>query len=150
VTSNEVEVVRELYSGAPVDLAEIFASESATEAWRSRIESAIHPDFEGGNPTLQGAVFAPLGGLDAFIETWRDWLSAFESWWFEVEEIVPGREGKVAVLLNIRARSKTDRVDMPFEGANVVTVTDGKVSRLHLYFDRKQALEDAGIPEASR
>jgi ketosteroid isomerase-like protein len=143
VSAKDVEIVRELYAGTPVDLAELFANDSAREAWQERLERFVHPDFEGGNPDSQA--FMRVGGLDAFIELWREWFSAWESWWFEVEDFVPGVEGNVVALLNIRARSKRDRVDFPIPGANLVTVKDGKIARLYLYFDRNAALKDAGI-----
>ena len=36
---------------------------------------------------------------------------------------------------------------MPFEGANLLTMHDGKLTRLELFFDRSQALEAAGLSE---
>jgi hypothetical protein len=51
----------------------------------------------------------------------------------------------VVVPLNIQARSRKDQVDIHIPGANLVTVRDGKVARIHLYFDRNAALKDAGM-----
>jgi hypothetical protein len=35
----------------------------------------------------------------------------------------------------------------PIEGANLMTLRDGKLSRLELFFDRCQTLEAAGLRE---
>jgi hypothetical protein len=56
-------------------------------------------------------------------------------------------ENRVLVMLGVRARSKTHQVEMPVEGANLLTIKDGRVARLELFFDRAQALEAAGLSE---
>ena len=36
---------------------------------------------------------------------------------------------------------------MPVEGANLLTLKDGRLARVELFFDRSQALEAAGLRE---
>jgi hypothetical protein len=48
-------------------------------------------------------------------------------------------------MLDIRARSRTHQVELPFEGANLLTFRDGRVGRLELFFDRAQARAAAGL-----
>ncbi len=79
--------------------------------------------------------------------TFRDWLSAWESWVVTATDFIDVNENRVLVLLDVRARSKTHHVEMPIEGANLLTLRDGRLARLELFFDRAQALEAAGLRE---
>jgi hypothetical protein len=56
-------------------------------------------------------------------------------------------ENRVLVMLDVRARSKTHQVEMPVEGANLLTIKDGRVARIELFLERSQALEAAGMSE---
>ena len=56
-------------------------------------------------------------------------------------------ENRVLVMLDIRARSRTHQVEMPVEGANLLTIKDGRMARIELFFERSQALEAAGLSE---
>ena len=56
-------------------------------------------------------------------------------------------ENRVLVVLDVRARSKTHQVKMPIEGANLLTLRDGRLARLELFLERAQALEAAGLSE---
>jgi hypothetical protein len=62
-------------------------------------------------------------------------------------EFIEVDENRVLVMLDVRARSKTHQVEMPIEGANLMTLSDGKLARLELFFDREQAREAAGLRE---
>jgi len=46
-----------------------------------------------------------------------------------------------------RERSKTHEVEMPIDGANILTIRDGKLSRLEMFLDQSEALEAAGLTE---
>jgi len=56
-------------------------------------------------------------------------------------------EERVLVLMEVRARSKTHRVEMPVEGANLLTIRDGKLARLEMFLDQNEAREAAGLSE---
>ena len=51
------------------------------------------------------------------------------------------------VLLDVRARSMTHQVEIPIEGANLLTFSDGRLGRLEIFFERAQAREAAGLSE---
>jgi hypothetical protein len=142
VSDEALDLVKRLYAGLPVDLAQ----EGQLEAWADLLKPVLAPGFQAGDPTGEIVGFT-MGSLDEFIDLWRDWLSAWETWWVDAEEFVAGPEGNVVVLLEVRARSKTDRVEIPFYGANVLTIEDSRLTRLHVHFDRAKALADAGIAD---
>jgi hypothetical protein len=150
-----VEVVRRLYPGT-FDLAAALADPEGVEAIRVVFEPLVHPGFEtvtvlGQIPLSGGRAEEPsrpiFYGVDGFVNAFRDWFTAWESWVVTATEFIDVDENRVLALLDVRARSKTHQVEVPIEGANLITVTDGKVARLELFFDRTQALEAAGLSE---
>jgi hypothetical protein len=155
MSRENVEIVRRLYPG-PVDMVATVADPEAFEATRGVFEPLVHSDFEtvtvpGQIPLSEPGTENPsqptFYGLDGFLGAFRDWLSAWESWVVTPTEFIDVDEDRVLVLIDIRARSKTHQVEMPIEGANLLTLRDRKVARVELFFDRAEALEAAGLRE---
>ena len=147
MSQENVEVVRRLYPGS-VDLVATLGGPEGFEATRVVFEPLVHPDFETvsvpGQVPLSGAgaenPSRPIFyGVDGFVNAFRDWLSAWATDFIDVDEN--------RVVLDMRARSKTHQVEMPIEGANLMTLSGGKLARLELFFDRDQAREAAGLSE---
>jgi ketosteroid isomerase-like protein len=155
VSQENVEVVRRIYPG-PVDLVATVGGPEGFEATRVAFEPLVHPDFETvtvpGQVPLSGAgaenPSRPIFyGVDGFVSAFRDWLSAWESWVVTATDFIDVDETRVLVMIDVRARSKTHQVEMPIEGANLMTLRDGKLARLELFIDRDQALQAAGLSE---
>jgi hypothetical protein len=155
MSEENVEIARRLYPET-FDLVAAVVDPEAFEAIRGAYEPLVHHDFE--TVTVPGQI--PLGGpdaekpsqptfygLDGFASSFRDWLSAWESWVVTPTEFIDVDEDRVLVVIEIRARSKTDQVKMPIKGANLLTLSDRKVARLELFFDPAEALEAAGLRE---
>jgi hypothetical protein len=156
MSQKNVEVARRLFPG-PVDLVAILADPERFEATRLVFEPLVHPDFEtvrapvaipilGGNG-MENLSQPTYEGLDGFVAVFRDWLNAWESWLVTATDFIDVDENRVLVMLDVRARSKTHQVEMPLEGANLLTLSDGKLARLELFFDRSEALKTAGLSE---
>ena len=152
MSEENVEFARALFPG-DVDLVATLAD---AEGFEAAFEPLVHPNFETitvpGQVPLRGAgaedPSRPIFyGVDGFVNSFRDWLSAWESWVVTATDFIDVDESRVLVLLDVRARSKTHQVEVPVEGANLLTLSDGKLSRLELFFDRAQALEAAGLRE---
>jgi hypothetical protein len=158
MSQENVEIVRRLYPGT-VDLVATLADPGRVEATRAVFEPLVHPDFEtvavaGQVPLSHAGAEFPEGssrptyyGLDGFVAAFLDWLSAWESWAVTATDFIDVDENRVLVLLDVRARSKTHQVEMPIDAANLLTLRDGRVARLELFFERAQALEAAGLSE---
>jgi hypothetical protein len=159
VSQENVELARRLYPG-PVDVAVALSDPQIFEAIRVEIEPLVHPDFETvGDPTyifraggtgveiVEGSSRITAHGIDGFASFFRDWLSAWESWVATPIDFIDVDESRVLVVLDIRARSKTAQVEVPIEGANLLTLRDGKVARVELFLRREEALQAAGLSE---
>lgn len=85
--------------------------------------------------------------MDGFLSFWREWLSAWGTWILGPPEFIEVDENRVLLIYEVRARSKTHQVEMTFEGGNLLTLRDGRLTRLELFFERDKALEAAGLSE---
>jgi ketosteroid isomerase-like protein len=151
-----LETAKALFAG-PIDMTAAIATPEALEAALAHFEPRFHADLE----TVHDPRAAAMGiggsagegvsaGIDGFIELWRDYLSAWDSWVVTPTGFSEVADGRVLVLLTYEGRSKTHGTEMTFDGANILTVRDGKVARVELFFNRLDALEAAGLPESGQ
>ena len=151
MSEENIEVVRRLYPGTMDIAAFVAAPEAAVEA----VKPLLHPDFEAvGAAIIMPGVESPqesarriVRGAQGFIETFRGFLAAWETWVVTPSEFIDVDDERVLVLLDIQARSKTHKVEIPIEAANLVTVRDGKLARLETFSGRAEASEAAGLSE---
>jgi ketosteroid isomerase-like protein len=92
-------------------------------------------------------------GLSAMGSGWRDFLTAWDDYRLQADEYRELDDERVLVLLHASGRGKTSGVELGLtneQGANVLYITDGKVSTFVAYFDHRRALAELGVaPEAS-
>ena len=154
-SEQNVEIVRQIFPG-PLDLAALFGNADLLAATREAIEPYMEPEFETiGDPNAMpmgpsiGVEGGPRGlfakGPDGFLDFWREWLSAWETWNLGPPEFIAVDENRVLASYEVRARSKTDQVELTIDAANLITVREGKVARLELFFNRDNALRAAGL-----
>jgi ketosteroid isomerase-like protein len=105
-----------------------------------------HPEIEF--VIADGPSPGSWAGLAGMAEGYRDWLSAWEEWRGEAEEFRELDSERVLVLDRRSGRGKTSGLElgqMRTQGAALLHVRDGKVTRLVLYWDRERALADLGL-----
>ena len=153
MSEENVEIAKALYPGV-LDLTTILATPEALDAALSHYEPLVHPDFVTvHDPRAAGlGMSGPEGpgvsqGIEGFIGLWRDYLVAWDSWVVTPTGFVDVGDERVLVLQSFKGRSKTHGVELEQEGGNVVTIRDGKLGRLELFFHREDALEAAGLSE---
>jgi ketosteroid isomerase-like protein len=136
MASGNLEFVRSIYAAWERD------NYSSTE-W-------AHPDIEF--VLADGPDPGSWRGRARMAEGWRAFLSNWGDYRFEVEEYRELDEERILVLLRVSGRGRTSRLELGqvgANGANLLQVRGGKVTRLALYFDRDRALADLGLsPEA--
>jgi ketosteroid isomerase-like protein len=132
VTSANLELVRSLYT-----------------AWGRGDWSSVDwadPEIEFvGADALDRARTRGLAGLG---EAWRAFLDAWEEWRVEPEEFREVDDERILVMIRVSGRGRTSGLEvgqMRSEAANLFHIREGKVTRLALYWDREEALADAGL-----
>jgi ketosteroid isomerase-like protein len=118
-------------------------------AWERGDFSSVewaHPEIE--YVVADGIDPGVWNGIPAMSATWRETLSVWEDVRTEVDEYRELDDERVFALLSWSGRGRTsgfDLADVPWRGANVFRIRDGKVTRLVLYWDRERALADLGL-----
>jgi hypothetical protein len=146
MSEENVELARHLYPG-PIDMARVIADPEATRAFRERFEPLAEPDFETRvDPAAVAVGFGENAqGPEGFLDIFREWVGAFESWIAEATEFLEVDDDRVLVMCTFLARWEGQQAELEVEGANLLTFRDGRLLRLELFLDRADALNAAGI-----
>lgn len=136
-----VELVRAIHLGPDVDLVELFG-----RGGESNLLSAIEPLLDEGFEAVGhgGVRYGPFQGVDGLRRVWAEWLSPWESYRTETQEIVDLGD-RVLVLVRDFGRRAGIEEEVSQHSASIWTVRAGKLARADFYADRTQALKAAGI-----
>jgi hypothetical protein len=84
-------------------------------------------------------------GVEGVGRAWEDWLEPWESYDLRFEELIPA-DGAFVVLGRVRARTKTDGVEVEHAPAAVLFFREDALTRLEFHLDRRLAFAAAGLP----
>jgi ketosteroid isomerase-like protein len=84
-------------------------------------------------------------GVAGLVQGWRYFLASWNDFTTTLEEIIPA--GEAEYLVHVRLRGFGKESGAPFEAAsaNLVTIRDGRIARLQLFYDRNEARTAAGL-----
>jgi ketosteroid isomerase-like protein len=103
--------------------------------------SRLTPDVEVyADPELPNS--GTFHGHEGALLWFERWLEAWETFTVELEEIIPVGDNLVACVIQ-HGRGRGSGVEVNMRSAYVLTLRDGKTTRLHLYPDKATALEVA-------
>ena len=86
-------------------------------------------------------------GIDGVRRGLTEWLSVWVGWEAGVDGFLAVPDGRVVVLTWQRGKGRESGLPMDMEWAQVITVREGKITRVDAYDDRSVALEAAGLSE---
>ena len=127
--ARDLEVIRELYSHwerGDFEYREAFTEDYVWEA----VDAVESGEYKG---------------ITEVRAAWRDWLQAWD--WFTVaaEELIVGADGRYVVMQLFRGTGKASGLESEGHSAAVVTMRNGRISRMEGYWDRDAALRAAGV-----
>jgi ketosteroid isomerase-like protein len=141
MTSQELmEMIRE---GAMVGGGMVLDGRAGIDQMADLLRGNAHPDLV----TLmvsESAGSQEFHGIEGFKEALNDWISPYESFRLEIEEVII-QDDKLVFLARQVATTKHDGVEVETESATVWSVEDGLVSQAAFYLDRQMALKAAGL-----
>jgi ketosteroid isomerase-like protein len=144
MSAENVELIRATFP-QEIDIAEIFASDDPVRGFIGNV-GAVAEDLEvefGGSAS--GALGQRYQGLEGLVAGWRDWLTPWESYLLEVEDVLDAGD-QVVTLVRVRAKTSRHGVEVEHRPAAVWTLRDGKLTAVRFFLERTEALAFAGLP----
>jgi ketosteroid isomerase-like protein len=88
-----------------------------------------------------------LTGVEEMARGYRDFLRAWKGFRAEPEEYMVIDDERILVLVRNSGRGRISGLELQERSvANLFHVRDGKVTRIVVYMDRRQAFADLGLP----
>jgi ketosteroid isomerase-like protein len=101
----------------------------------------VQPDAEWistfGSETFRGG--------EQLLRAADDWVEAGNEWRVQAEELIPAGDDRVLSVVRVSIRGRGSGVPVEQWFYTVCGVRDGKISLIHDFMDRKDALEAAGL-----
>jgi ketosteroid isomerase-like protein len=118
-------------------------AEAITANDLERALEACHPEIEFLS------VLAVSGrryhGHDGIREYFDDIHSAWAEWRVEVHEIVPGPDGRVAIVMSMHVRGKESGAILTERADHIWTIEDGRLLRNQPFREPGEALRELGV-----
>jgi ketosteroid isomerase-like protein len=92
--------------------------------------AVCHPDIEF--VSMLGISGRSYMGHSGIREYFDDIESAWAEWSVDVERVAEGADGRVAIVMTMRARGKGSGIELAERTAHIWTVRDGRLLRHHL------------------
>jgi ketosteroid isomerase-like protein len=110
----------------------------------SAIERVAAPDLEGAMIGPDPSFRIEFQGADGLVERWRDWLSPYESFRMDIEDLIDS--GDVLVTCVRQFGTPTGGgPEVDAESAAVWWLRDDRLVRVEFHLDREKALQAAGV-----
>ena len=84
-------------------------------------------------------------GHDGIREYFQDIESAWAEWNVDVERVAEAADGRVAIVMTMRARGKESGLELTQRTAHVWTLRDGRLLRNEHYREPEDALWELGL-----
>lgn len=124
-------------------------SDLVTMAEDGEFQNALDPaafaadvEVHFAQPSGPGAEYR---GFDQMLDAWRDWLAPWASFEIQIEDMIDAGEHVVVLLAVLRGTTIRDHVEVEQQGASVVRLAGGKISRIEYHLDRRDAFASAGL-----
>jgi hypothetical protein len=123
-----------------------FDDVEATQRLTAAIEGVAAPELEsvmvGPNPSFR----SEYRGVNGLVEGWSDWLSPYESFRMEVEDVIESGD-VVVVCVRQFGTPMGGGPEVEAEGAAVWWLRDGRLARAEFHLDREAGLRAAGLTD---
>jgi ketosteroid isomerase-like protein len=137
------ELIEQIRRGVRFGGGTVLEAPEGIDQMAGLLEDNIHPDFV----TLMVSDSGPpqeSGGIEGFKKLLSDWISPYETFRLEIEEVIV-KEDKLVFLARQVATTKHGGVEVETESASVWWLKDGLISQAVFYLDQRSALKAAGL-----
>ena len=134
-----------MFLAFPTAQAPLTPNDSASvERLTSAIEQVAAPDLQSAMIGPDPSFRAEYRGVNGLVEGWTDWLSPYERFRMEVENLI--ESGDVVVTFVRQFGTPTGGgPEVEAESAAVWWLRDNRLVRVEFHLDRKAAMRAAGL-----
>ncbi len=133
--------------GGPFAAGTRMSGEEVIESITDLLRHTAHPEFV--TVMASESVTQDYAGVEGFEEAWTDWVSPYEGFWIEVEEVIQ-LEDKVVFLVRQIATTRQSSVEVETPSAAVWWIEHGRLRQAGFYLDRQAGLKAAGLASPDR
>ena len=143
------ELIESIRRGAMFSGGTVLEGSEGIDQMTALLRDNAHPQFVTVM-TSESGIPREFKGVEGFREALSDWISPYESFRLEIDEVIPLDDGIVFLARQV-ATTKHDEVVIETASATVWWLEDGMISEARFYLDRRAGLEAAGLdPDRGR
>jgi ketosteroid isomerase-like protein len=141
------ELIELISEGGPFSAGSVLEAHEMIEAVTELLRYNAHPDYM--TLMVSEAVSLDYAGPEGFKEAWEDWISPYETFRVELDEVVR-LEDKIVFGVRQIVRTRQDSVEVETPSAAVWSIQDGQIRQAAFYLDRRAGLKAAGLAAPDR
>jgi ketosteroid isomerase-like protein len=108
------------------------------------LEVVAEPGFVTVMVSKDGVPEEHTGGVAGFRKALEDWISPYETFRLEIQEVIP-LEDKIVFVAVQRGTTKHGGVEVETGGTSIWHLEHGRVTQTNFYLDQRAALKAAGL-----
>jgi hypothetical protein len=136
------ELIKLISAGGPFSPGSALDGEEMIEAVTELLRHTAHPDYV--TLMVSEAVTQDYAGPEGFTEAWEDWITPYESFRVELDEVIP-LEDKLVFTVRQIVTTKQSAVEVETPSAAVWWLEGGQIRQASFYLDRRAGLRAAGL-----
>jgi ketosteroid isomerase-like protein len=138
VSEENVEIVRRGY--------ELLATARDESARRAIYAESVHPDAEFVPPVSYPDTEQSYRGVEEFLRFQQQIDEVWDDWRTDAERIFDAGD-QVVVFVRVSGTAKQSGAPVAISTAHLLTVKDGRMARMEIFLDRREALKAVGLEE---
>jgi ketosteroid isomerase-like protein len=136
------ELIELISSGGPFSPGSTVEGDEMIEAATEVLRHNAHPDYL--TLMVSKSVTNDYPGVDRFRKAWSDWISPYDGFRIEVEDVLR-LEDKLVFTVRQIATTRHNEVEVETPSASVWWFEKGRVRQAAFYLDRRAGLKAAGV-----
>jgi hypothetical protein len=141
------ELIELISEGGPLSPGTALQAEEMIEAVSELLRHNAHPEYV--TLMVSEAVTQNYAGPEGFKEAWEDWITPYESFRVELDEVIR-LEDKLVFTVRQIVTTRQSSVEVETPSAAVWWLEDGWIRQAAFYLDRRAGLKAAGMVSPDR
>ena len=147
-SAGTAKLVEQITAGMEFGPGTSFEGPGGIDEIAEQMAEDAHPDFVTVMVSQEG-IAREYPGVKGFRQALTDWISPYESFRLEIDEVLTLPD-KLVFLVRQIGTTRHGGVEIETASGSVYSLVDGQIRQAAFYVDQRAALEAAGIDPGSR